>query len=244
MEGTLEVAVVRYADYRRAAEKALIAYRRRHFAGRSALFEAGPRGERLFRSQAAHLNFFDPALYHVLTRRPRAFRRLGNPQVLAISVFGTLARREGLGLLAGVRCDDGEPVVATMAEAEALSWEPQRAVDLTGGQGVVDLWFETAHSALAVQGRLLERGLGPLAGVVEALAAGEGPRLVLLVYDGRNPAFAPGRRADDEFRALGKGLPAGMALRRTTWQRIAAAMAREDWYSDLLAWLAAKYGIY
>lgn len=275
------MVATRYADYRQTAQAGLAAYRRRHFAGRDALFEPGPHGEILFRPEAAHLNFFDPALYHAVTRRPRAFRRLGDPQVLAISVFGTLARREDLALLAEVACDDGAPVVAA-PEAGSLALELQHRVSSPrpGRPMIVDVWLHRAQqevipssprsppshreggfshlspygegppqgAAIAVLGRLLERGAGPLARTIRAVAAdagaGHGARQgVLLVYDARNPAFARGRQAYRQIAALQGSLLPPLALRRTTWQALAAAMARSAWYSDLLAYLQVKYGI-
>lgn len=243
------VAATRYADYRRAVQATLETYRRRSFAGREALFERTASGQRLFRSEVGHLNFFDPALYHALTRRPRAFRRLADPQVLAISLLGTLARREGLGLLARVLDDDGQPIVAEAA-AEGLVLDLQPAVHHAAGRrAVVDLWLRWEGEAteergpLAVQGRLLERGLGPLAATVRAVQAAAGTGYVLLVYDARNPAYLRGRQTDREFQALRAGLPPSLALRRTTWQALAAAMAAAEWYSDLLAYLRDKYGL-
>lgn len=235
----------RYADYRRAVESTLAAYRRRHFAGREALFERVPGGRVRFRAEAAHRNFFDAALYHALTARPLAFRSPGNPQVLAISVFGTLARREELPLLAGEPCDDGAPLLSP-AEAQEAGLEIQRRFPLPGGRrpAIVDLWLTTGT---AIIGRLMERGLGPVARVAALLAAvaepGAGRRQVLVVYDGRNPAFASGRIADREFLALQARLPEGIALRRMSWQALARAMARSEWLSDLLAYIRSKYGI-
>ncbi len=236
----------RYADYRRALEATLAAYRRRHFAGREALFETGPGGRARFRAEAAHRNFFDAALYHALTSRPLAFRSLGNPQVLAISVFGTLARREELPLLAEEPCDDGAPLLSP-GEAREAELEIQRRLPLPGGRrhAIVDLWLTTGT---AILGRLRERGLGPALRLAALLAAtpgqgGEARRQVLVVYDGRNPAFAPGRIADREFTALQARLPAGVALRRMSWQALARAMSRSEWLSDLLAYIRSKYGI-
>lgn len=235
----------RYADYRRALESTLAAYRRRHFAGREALFEVGPGGGVRFRAEAAHRNFFDATLYHALTARPLAFRSLGNPQVLAISVFGTLARREELPLLAAEPCDDGAPVLSP-TEAQEAALEIQRRFPLPGGRrpAIVDLWLTTGT---AIVGRLSERELGPVRRLAALLAAipvpGAERRQALVVYDARNPAFAAGRRADREFAALQARLPEGVSLRRMSWQALARAMARSEWLSDLLAYIRSKYGI-
>ncbi len=149
-----------YAAYRRALHAHLIAYRRRHFAARRALFEPGPRGSLVFTPAAAHLNFFDPALYHALTRRPPALRRMASARALAISTFGTLARREDLALLAQVHGDDGVPPLSP-AEAGAATLDLQRPLDGLAAPrpGGVDLWLGDEGLQLAVLPRLLERGL-------------------------------------------------------------------------------------
>ena len=152
----------RYGDYRRAVLAGLTAYRRRQFAGRDTLFEPGPQGEITFRPEAAHRNFFDPALYHDLVYRPRSFRSMTSSRVLAISVLGTLARRDDLELLAEVRCRDGQPIVSGANAARALVLELEhRAGHLhEGPAGPPDLWLESADLRLAVVPRLLERELG------------------------------------------------------------------------------------
>ncbi len=297
---------IRYADYRQAVRAHLLAYRRRHFAGRDALFQPDTRGEIAFRPEAAHRNFFDPALYHELTRRPRAFLGLASSRVLAISVFGTLARREDLALLAEVPCDDGRPLVASAHEAQALAFDPERPAPslYQRATGERELWLAGTTQHLAVYSRFLERDLGPclqperghcsgdyvrregrancwhsehgacywqhLTGVLGwdgqrehrpcplcrpyglvrtllALAADPAARgmecSLVVVYDGRNPAFAPGRQALRLLAAVEASLMVPIALRRTTWQAIAGAIARSPWHSDLVGYLREKYGI-
>ena len=297
---TLNVNATHYAGYRQGVLTALVAYRRRHFAGRDSLFEAGGAA---FRPQAAHLNFFDSALYHELTDRPRTMRHLASSRVLTISVLGTLARREDLALLGDVPCADGEPALRA-AEAEGLTLALQRPLAFLYERrrpDDADVWLESPRLSLVVAGRLLERDLGPCPepwrghcngdylhrpgrapcwhsdhgarywqylpavlgwaadrdhrpcplrrpyGLVRsllALASCPGRRQsLLLVHDARNPAFAPGRQIDRDLAALQATLRPPIALRRTTWQAIAAAMARSHWYADLLGWLRVKYGI-
>ncbi len=288
-----------YTAYRQALQAHLVAYRRRHFAARRALFEPGPRGNLVFTARAAHLNFFDPALYHALTRRPPTLRRMTSARVLAISVFGTLARREDLALLARLPCDDGAPLLSA-AGAGSAALDLQRPLDALAAPRPrsIDLWLAGEGWQLAILPRLLERGLPacpelrrgrcaggyrpdacryaaswrdpgalsawdaaqpvepcPMAGpfvLARALLASTAPapggaraarRGAVLVYDARNPAFAAGSRADRLFAGLQQALPPAAILRRTTWQSLAAAMARSDWYADLVEYLAVKYGI-
>jgi len=300
----LSVDATSYAGYRERLRRCLRAYRRRHFAGRGALFVRGIAGGLVLTGDAAHLNYFDPALYHALTCRPRAFRNLANARVLAISVFGTLARRDGLALLSQVPCDDGRPLLSA-AEARHAALDLQRppGVPNEPGPPVVDLWLTAPELRVTILPRLLERGLGPCpepargrcsgdyipqaAGCVHtaqgaaywqhlpavagwgadvdlhpcpmaaaltlarALLAAADPVPgnaaarcgTLLVYDARNPAWRPGSRADRLFSQLRQALPPATLLRRTTWQAIAAALAASDWYSDLVEYLQAKYGI-
>lgn len=291
-----------HAIYRQVLRTRLVAYRRQHFAARRALFEAGPHGSLVFTPGAAHLNLFDPALYHALTRRPRTIRRMDSARALAISVFGTLARREDLALLAQVACDDGAPILSA-AEAQSATLDLQRPLDYLADPHPpgIDVWLSGDGLHLAVAPRLLERGLAgcpqprrgrcsgdylpsgchytargaaywqllpgltgwsaaqphrpcPMAGtfaLARALLAAADPRApgppsrrgALLVYDARNPAFRPGSRADRLYGELQHTLPPHTLLRRATWQALAAAMARSDWYADLLAYLRVKYGI-
>ena len=140
-----------YAGFRQAVLDGFATYRRRHFAGRDALLEPGPQGALIFRPEAAHRNLFDPALYHDLAHRPRGLRSMTSSRALAISVFGTLARREDLGLLAEVPCADFLPLLPEAGQAWAL--------DLQGERGV-DLWLRGPDLRLTVAPCLLERNLG------------------------------------------------------------------------------------
>lgn len=232
------VVATHYAGYRAAMLATLAAYRARHFAERDVLFEKIAHDEIAFAPEAAHRNFFDPALYHELTHRPPALRRLHSSRALAISVFGTLARREDLALLAEVPCEDGRPVLASAAAADGLALQLQHILP---GQQVVDVWLHGKGTPLAVAGRLLEREPGALP--LPTLGQGDQSFRTLVVYDARNPAWAAGRSLSRRLDALADTLRPPAALRRTTWQAIAAALARSPWFTDLLGYLREKYGI-
>jgi len=87
--------------------------------------------------------------------------------------------------------------------------------------------------------------------VRSVLAAAVDPReqqvwgypVAVLVYDERNPFFAPGGEVDEQFRAVQAALQGPATLKRVTWQAATAAMAKRGGYADLLTWLDDKYGI-
>ncbi len=142
----------RYADYRQAMLAGLAAYQQRRFAGRDVLFEPSPATRLTFSPGAAHRNLFDPALYHDLAHRPPSLRQMTSARALAISVFGTLARREDLGLLSEALCTDGQPIIPAGEARQALS------LTLQGVTGV-DLWLSGPRLRLAVAPYFLERSL-------------------------------------------------------------------------------------
>ncbi len=65
----------------------------------------------------------------------------------------------------------------------------------------------------------------------------------MVVYDARNPAYGPGGKADDQWRAAAGACRVPGLLRRVSWQRIATAIAGERNLGWLAAGLAEKHGI-
>ena len=70
-----------------------------------------------------------------------------------------------------------------------------------------------------------------------------GQPTAVLIYDARNPVFAPGGKADELFREVNEALDGPASLKRTTWQSIAAVLLEHEGYDRLLTWLDDKYGI-
>jgi len=70
-----------------------------------------------------------------------------------------------------------------------------------------------------------------------------GQPTAVLVYDARNPAFAPGGKIYEQFQRVQAALCGPANFKRTTWQAIAGALTEQGGYNDLLAWLDKKYGI-
>jgi len=65
----------------------------------------------------------------------------------------------------------------------------------------------------------------------------------VLIYDSRNPAFAPGGKADYLFREVQGALEGPASLKRATWQSTVAALDEQGGYEGVLNWLVEKYGI-
>jgi hypothetical protein len=65
----------------------------------------------------------------------------------------------------------------------------------------------------------------------------------LIIYDRRNPSFAPDGDGDLQWRAAKSSLRATDALRRLSWQAFVAQWPRHAALDWLKAELAAKYGI-
>jgi len=65
----------------------------------------------------------------------------------------------------------------------------------------------------------------------------------VLIYDSRNPAFAPGGKVDYLFREVQGALEGSASLKRATWQSTVAALNEQGGYEGLLNWLVEKYGI-
>ena len=65
----------------------------------------------------------------------------------------------------------------------------------------------------------------------------------LVVYDARNPAFRPGGEAEKQWAETVGALAHPGLLRRCSWQRLAAHLARTSEFAWLVDGLAAKYGI-
>ena len=88
--------------------------------------------------------------------------------------------------------------------------------------------------------------------VRNVLAASVGPQTgevldqptAVLIYDSRNPAFAPGGKADYLFREVQEALEGSASLKRATWQSIVATLNEQGGYEGLLNWLVEKYGIH
>lgn len=84
---------------------------------------------------------------------------------------------------------------------------------------------------------------------VLAVCVGEGGKLdtdnnhVLIVYDGRNPAFQLGGNADAAWWAAMHALRYPRLLRRVSWQRIASHLGQFSDLSWLVEGLDDKYGI-
>lgn len=84
---------------------------------------------------------------------------------------------------------------------------------------------------------LLAASVGPQTGeILDQPAA-------VLIYDSRNPAFAPGGKVDSLFREVQGALEGSVSLRRATWQSIVATLNERGGYAGLLNWLVEKYGI-
>jgi hypothetical protein len=65
----------------------------------------------------------------------------------------------------------------------------------------------------------------------------------LLLYDARNPAFAPGGTGFEAFDAVTARLRHPDLLRRCSWQQVFGWIARHDDLAWLTSELSAKYGI-
>ena len=66
---------------------------------------------------------------------------------------------------------------------------------------------------------------------------------VLVVYDARNPAFQQGGKAERQWQGLLDACCVPGLLRRTSWQRLAAAIAAKPDFTWLSNGLHDKYGI-
>lgn len=65
----------------------------------------------------------------------------------------------------------------------------------------------------------------------------------VLIYDSRNPAFAPGGKIDSLFREVLGALEGSASLKRATWQSIVARLNERGGYAGLINWMVEKYGI-
>jgi restriction endonuclease-like protein len=66
---------------------------------------------------------------------------------------------------------------------------------------------------------------------------------VLVIYDSRNPAFAPGGAADAQWQQTVAALRFPKMLRRLSWQHLAGHLAAHDSLHWLVDGLRRKYGI-
>ena len=64
----------------------------------------------------------------------------------------------------------------------------------------------------------------------------------LVLYDERNPAFRPGGKANDQWRAATSALRDPSLLRLCSWQRLAGHLSRDSELAWLVAGLRDKYG--
>jgi hypothetical protein len=66
---------------------------------------------------------------------------------------------------------------------------------------------------------------------------------VLVIYDNRNPAFAPGGAADAQWHQVIAALRFPEMLRRLSWQHLAGHLASHEPLNWLVDGLRRKYGI-
>jgi hypothetical protein len=67
---------------------------------------------------------------------------------------------------------------------------------------------------------------------------------VLVIYDNRNPAFAPGGTADAQWQQTVAALRCPQMLRRLSWQQLAGHLATHQPLQWLVDGLYRKYGIF
>jgi hypothetical protein len=298
-----------YNDYKRAMLRRFTNYRRKHYPLEDDLFD--PRRYHVFRAEYALCNLFTPGLDRLLPqdRRHRWFRSMGSSQALAVSVLGTMMKRDDLPLLAEIPDEHSRPLLPGFVLADQPEFD-YRVTTLNERRPTqVDLFLPGQNGHMAIECKLWERELGPCSQVAThqcngdyapqpgrapgqrcalaekgiaywhyipqlfqwradldhvpcpiwkpyqlvrtVLAAAVDPErgqiwgqpVAILVYDANNPAFAPGGKVDEQFRAVQAALRGPAALKRTTWQAIAGALLQRGRYDDLLVWLDEKYGI-
>ena len=65
----------------------------------------------------------------------------------------------------------------------------------------------------------------------------------ILIYDSRNPAFAPEGETDVLFKNLKKSLKEPNLLKKISWQKLIPILIQSKEYKDLISWLNDKYKI-
>ena len=150
-----------YNDYRRKMRNRFIAYRSTHFSLEHDLFD--PRREYVFRAEYASCNLIDTKLDGLLPprRRHRWFRSMASSQALTVSVFGIMLRRGDLSLLAGMRAENGQPLLPDyIPVGEPVFDYPVTTLNERTSTSV-DLFLKGRNGHVAIECKLMEYKVGP-----------------------------------------------------------------------------------
>jgi len=150
-----------YNDYKQAMLRRFIAYRRKHCPLEDDLFD--PRRWHVFKAEYAFCNLFTSGLDRLLPkdRHHRWFGSMGSSQALAVSVFGTMMKRDGLSLLNEVPDERGRPLLLGFV----LAGQPEfdyRVTTLNEPRPTqVDLFLPGREGHVAIECKLWEDKLSP-----------------------------------------------------------------------------------
>jgi hypothetical protein len=171
--GMLREAMMSYNDYKQAMLRRFITYRRKHYPLEDELFD--PRRWHVFKTEYAYCNLFASGLDRLLPqdRRHRWFRSMGSSQALALSVFGTMMKRDGLSLLNEVPGEHGRSLFPGFVPAGQPEFD-YRVTTLNEPRPTqVDLFLPGQRGHVAVECKLWERELSPCSQVASYQCNGD-----------------------------------------------------------------------
>lgn len=174
-----------YNDYKQAMRRRFIAYRKKHYPIEYDLFD--PRRQHVFKTEYAFRNLFTSGLDRLLPkdRRHRWFGSMGSSQALAVSVFGTMIKRDGLSLLNEVPDEHNHPLLPGFTLADQPEFDYQVTTLNEPRPTQVDLFLPGQRGHVAVECKLWERELSPCSQVATYQCNGN--------YASQ-PGCAPGQR--------------------------------------------------
>ncbi|MBN1936954.1 MAG: hypothetical protein JW934_20000 [Anaerolineae bacterium] len=149
-----------YNDYVRQMKRRFIHYRHTHYPLEYDLFD--PRREHVFKAEFAMCNLVEWDLIDFLpkNRRHTWFSSMTSSQALAVSVFGTLLKRQDLQLLAQILDKDGHILLDGFEPAGKPVFDLALGTLNERTPTSIDLFWPGKDGHVAIECKLMEREIG------------------------------------------------------------------------------------
>lgn len=117
----------------------------------------------VFLQDRENLNLFDETLAEFIPvhNRHRWFRSMLSSQALAVSVIGTMVKRDGLSLISGLICDGANRLVPDERTFQLVGFEyTPKYLERGKRKSQIDVFLESPGWRLAIECKLTEENIG------------------------------------------------------------------------------------